>query len=471
MVTPDAEWLEVTRIDHNLGKIHDVGDARPSTPALRRRRQDQAKGGARLSTSPARPSARPAWARTSPTSSSPASPACRRKAATASSPPRASSCTACRRRSRTVCLEFFGQVREAVPAIVEIKRYLDDRPARRDAGRPRASRRALLKAVGYATKAKRHGLPEDGAARRHRRRRRERRRAGRLARSCGIANARGGEGFVAVSAETREELLARPLAHRRHRRHTNAFKINEDVVIPLPRLGDYTDGVERINIELSHRQQAAPRRRPARVLPASPLPDAADEVRVAEDTRRRARSRRRWSSSPLPAPQLARPPRRASTQTVPVPCRTIPCVVSWKKELKARAGRDLRRHRLRRTFAIATSAIHHRRCCEAASSSPCTCTPATATCTPTSRSTPTTTRCSRQANAVGGADHGLARQLGGVISGEHGIGITKLEFLTAEEIAPFADYKARVDPAGALQQGQAARRRRTSPTPTRRASA
>jgi FAD/FMN-containing dehydrogenase len=24
MVTPDARWLEVTRLDHNLGKIHDA---------------------------------------------------------------------------------------------------------------------------------------------------------------------------------------------------------------------------------------------------------------------------------------------------------------------------------------------------------------------------------------------------------------------------------------------------------------
>src|SRR4029078_6084400 len=38
-------------------------------------------------------------------------------------------------------------------------------------------------------------------------------------------------------------------------RHTNAFKINEDVVIPLERLGDYTDGVERMNIEMSIRNK------------------------------------------------------------------------------------------------------------------------------------------------------------------------------------------------------------------------
>jgi FAD/FMN-containing dehydrogenase len=27
MVTPDAQWLEVTRLDHNLGKIHDAAVA------------------------------------------------------------------------------------------------------------------------------------------------------------------------------------------------------------------------------------------------------------------------------------------------------------------------------------------------------------------------------------------------------------------------------------------------------------
>jgi FAD/FMN-containing dehydrogenase len=33
------------------------------------------------------------------------------------------------------------------------------------------------------------------------------------------------------------------------------IKINEDVVIPLPRMGDYCDGIERINIELSMRNK------------------------------------------------------------------------------------------------------------------------------------------------------------------------------------------------------------------------
>jgi hypothetical protein len=42
----------------------------------------------------------------------------------------------------------------------------------------------------------------------------------------------------------------------------------------------------------------------------------------------------------------------------------------------------------------------------------------------------------------------IARDLNGVISGEHGIGITKLEYLTDTEMAAFRDYKFRVDPDG-----------------------
>src|SRR4029078_13155640 len=54
----------------------------------------------------------------------------------------------------------------------------------------------------------------------------------------------------------------------------------------------------------------------------------------------------------------------------------------------------------------------------------------------------------QEANAAVARIMALARSLGGVISGEHGIGITELEYLTADEIAPFIAYKQKVDPAG-----------------------
>ncbi len=89
-------------------------------------------------------------------------PAYRRKAATASSRRRGGSCIACRAHTRTVCLEFFGQARDAIPAIVEIRDYLARHGAARGvllAGLEHLDER-YLKAVGYTTKSKRGALPK-----------------------------------------------------------------------------------------------------------------------------------------------------------------------------------------------------------------------------------------------------------------------------------------------------------------------
>ena len=151
--------------------------------------------------------------------------------------------------TRTVCLEFFGQVHEAVPAIVEIKSYMDAHPNALLAGLEHLDER-YLKAVGYATKSKRGTRPKmvlladvvsddaDAAAQA----------ASEIVR---LANLRSGEGFIAVSAEARKKFWLDRARTAAIAKHTNAFKINEDVVIPLPRMGDYCDGIERINIELS----------------------------------------------------------------------------------------------------------------------------------------------------------------------------------------------------------------------------
>ena len=58
------------------------------------------------------------------------------------------------------------------------------------------------------------------------------------------------------SARGAQEVLADRKKTAAISRHTNAFKINEDVVIPLPRMAEYTDGIERINIELSLRNKS-----------------------------------------------------------------------------------------------------------------------------------------------------------------------------------------------------------------------
>jgi heterodisulfide reductase subunit C len=48
----------------------------------------------------------------------------------------------------------------------------------------------------------------------------------------------------------------------------------------------------------------------------------------------------------------------------------------------------------------------------------------------------------------------IARELDGVISGEHGIGITKFEFLTTRKPRDFRAYKERVDPEGRFNKGK-----------------
>ncbi|MGD2083280.1 MAG: DUF3400 domain-containing protein, partial [Chromatiales bacterium] len=59
----------------------------------------------------------------------------------------------------------------------------------------------------------------------------------------------------------------------------------------------------------------------------------------------------------------------------------------------------------------------------------------------------------READRVVGEIMALAQSLGGVISGEHGIGITKLQYLEPEKIEAFAEYKGRVDPEGRFNRG------------------
>jgi FAD/FMN-containing dehydrogenase len=150
---------------------------------------------------------------------------------------------------RTVCLEFFGQVKEAVPSIVDIKDFIDQHPHAVLAGLEHLDER-YLKAVGYATKSRRNQRPkmvligdivsDDENALMEA--------ASQVVR---LANARHGEGFIAVNADARKKFWLDRARTAAIAKHTNAFKINEDVVIPLDRLGDYSEGIERINIELS----------------------------------------------------------------------------------------------------------------------------------------------------------------------------------------------------------------------------
>ena len=252
MVDPEGNWLEVQRVGHNLGKIHDAAEAvfeltwkdgrQPAAKARVLRTQRIALPGTRF---------RKAGLGKDVTDKFLGGvPGVQKEGCDGLITSARWVVHRMPKHIRTVCLEFFGQAREAVPSIVEITDYL----ARRPEGAILAGLEHLderyLRAVGYATKSRRGSLPkmvlvgdivgdnDDAVARA----------ASEVVR---MANARTGEGFVAVSAEARKKFWLDRAKTAAISKHTNAFKLNEDVVIPLPRMGEYTDAIERINIELS----------------------------------------------------------------------------------------------------------------------------------------------------------------------------------------------------------------------------
>ncbi|MEO8627006.1 MAG: FAD/FMN-binding oxidoreductase [Betaproteobacteria bacterium] len=377
--------------------------------------------------------------------------------------------------TRTVCLEFFGQVRDAVPSIVEIKNYLDANPAAVLAGLEHLDER-YVKAVGYATKARRGVRPkmvlladivgDDDAA------------VGEAAsRVVRIANARDGEGFIAVSPEARKRFWLDRARTAAIARHTNAFKINEDVVIPLDRLGDYSDGIERFNIELSLKNKVRLLEELERFF-ARGLNDESDAdnplsveglgERPAQALALVREAQRKWcwllahfdsayaeyqlqfSLGQISLPALEG--RASEPVTVFHALQDYSLRVSWKREvceplMQLFAGRDFERIR------AAIDALHKQLLksrvfvalhMHAGDGNVHTNIPVNSD----------DYGMLQEANQIVSRVMKLAKLLGGVISGEHGIGITKLDYLEPEQVAAFVAFKQSVDPHGRFNAGK-----------------
>jgi len=477
MVTPDGDWLEVERINHNFGKIHDQ-----ETVEFRLRRFD-AKTYKLLSeetlTMPGAACRKEGLGKDVTDKFLGGVPGVQKEGTDGlivaarwvlhKMPPV----------TRTVCLEFFGQVREAVPAIIEITDYFKPGGAGQAAGLQLAGLEHLderyVRAVGYTTKAKRHGRPKmvligdivghDEAAV-----------MGAVSDVIRMTNARGAEGFIAVSAEQRKKFWLDRSRTAAISRHTNAFKVNEDVVIPLPRMGDYCDGIERINIELSTQNKLALCDALAECLQGE-LPLDTGDANIGRDEfigeRRKdaldyiAQVRRRWQwlLDNLDLPLAEAEPHfgeygihagelsnRAANPRLFHRLQDYSVRTSWKTELRARLDKifdgalfgpvreaigKVHKQVLRGRVFVA---LHM----HAGDGNVHTNIPVNSD----------NYEMLQTANRAVDRIMALARSLDGVISGEHGIGITKLDYLTDAEMADYWAYKQKVDPEGRFNRGK-----------------
>jgi len=477
MVMPDGNWLEVERLNHNLGKIHDQDEVVFNLKSLDAKTQKLLNEN-RLIMSGAQ-FRKGELGKDVTDKFLGGLPGVQKEGCDGIITSARWILHKMPAHTRTFCLEFYGQVREAVPAIVEIRDYLAALPK---TGNTRVMLAGLehlderyVKAVGYASKARRQARPkmvligdivgddENQVALA----------ASEVVRMC---NDRGAEGFIAVSAESRKRFWLDRARTAAIAKHTNAFKINEDVVIPLPRMGDYCDGIERINIELSLRNKL----RLCQVLAqwlAGDLPlrvyeEEHNKNAVLSDRRQQAldavevvRCRWQWIYEHLDMPlALAEAAfseyrivcgeltNRAAAPTLFHRLQDYSLRVSWKNELlpllsEIFAG-DNFRPILERIQAIHKEVLRGRVFValhmHAGDGNVHTNLPVNSD----------HYEMLQEANAAVARIMELARSLGGVISGEHGIGITKYEFLRPEELADFHAYKQQVDPEGRFNRGK-----------------
>ena len=373
---------------------------------------------------------------------------------------------------RTVCMEFYGQdLRDAVLSITEVKDFIDQTDGVQLAGLEHLDDR-YIKAVKYSAKAARGMLPkmllladivsDDNDL------------VGKVASGVvQLINQRGAEGFIAVSADARKQFWAARSRTAAIAAHTNAFKINEDVVIPLPRLADYSEGIERINIEASLSNKLAMLHQVKRLLESSDaialvaqagqtsdesnlilqkaLDSGAEQLRQVQiywntlyekltATNELFLQALREGRAPVEADEtvqglLSRHETFSYRESVEKPLKER---FSGKRFAKLRLKIDEVHTQLRTQRLFAALHMHagdgniH-------------------TNIPVNSNDYT---MMRQAEGIVDRVMELAQLLNGVISGEHGIGLTKMQYMDADTVQAFADYKNVVDPNQHFNKGK-----------------
>ncbi|MCU7936667.1 MAG: DUF3683 domain-containing protein [Candidatus Thiodiazotropha sp. (ex Dulcina madagascariensis)] len=475
MVTPNGEWLEVERLNHNLGKIHEQEEVQFR---LTRRHSlgDEPLGEPRILRMPGSALRKAGLGKDVTDKFLAGLPGVQKEGCDGLITSARFILHRMPKQVRTLCLEFFGSdIGKAVPAIVELKDYLDKHDEVLLAGLEHLDER-YLKATKYSTKAPRRERPKmvllaDIASEQI-----DRLEAA-AAEVVRMTQARQGEAFIAGSPEARRNFWLDRARTAAISAHTNAFKINEDVVIPLHRLADYSRGIERINIEESIGNKILIANEVLAYLVGDHSlrkPDddfeASDENRsilqAKLDLAREAVSlaRQRWREL---LDRLESPAREhlsllseEEQEFVQPDDRLLDLLlrrdltVSYRREIATRLdeifpGQEMRRlrHAMRDIHArLRDSRLFVALHMHAGDGNVHTNIPVH------SDNYAMLHRADRIVDRI----MALAGRLDGAISGEHGIGLTKLQYLEAEKLAAFAEYKQQVDPQGWFNRGKLA---------------
>ncbi|MFK7857351.1 MAG: DUF3683 domain-containing protein [Granulosicoccus sp.] len=471
MVDPDGHWLDIERLDHNLGKIH-----LQDTVRFRITRTDASNGAVmgepRLIEVPGASLRLQGLGKDVTDKFLGGLPGVQKEGCDGLITSAVMILHRMPDHVRTVCMEFYGKdLRDAVLAITEVKDYIDQTAGIQLAGLEHLDDR-YIKAVKYSAKAARGMLPkmllladivsDDGDL------------VSKVASGVvQLVNKRGAEGFIAVSSDARKQFWAARSRTAAIAAHTNAFKINEDVVIPLSRLADYSEGIERINIEHSlsnklamlHQVKTLLESGDAHALVGQPH-DSSEEGQAIVDKVLNAAAdqlagvQSHWNGL-YDKLRCADERFLQSLRQGTDPVETDECVnsllrrdetVSYReaieKPLKERfSGNRYERLRLKiddihsklrpqRLFAAlhmhaGDGNIH--------------------TNIPVNSNDYT---MMRQAESIVDRVMDLAQLLNGVISGEHGIGLTKMQYMDKASVSAFADYKNVVDPNQHFNKGK-----------------
>jgi len=330
----------------------------------------------------------------------------------------------------TACIEFFGpDMEEASRVILELSRVFRDRGEETLQALEHFDEEYVA-AIGYKVKAPREGRPKavlllDLVGRD----------PGQVSRGLArlqelLASFPDSELFIAADAAEAEIFWAERKKLGAIAKRTNAFKLNEDVVLPLDRLADYAAFIEQLNLAEERYNHTAVIDR---------LESWARAVRPAGDEA--------WVAAKSPAvDRLCEHARRAAAGAGRESLREGSILTNLLAALEelftgvpglAATAAALHAEERGRLIVVATHMhagdgnVHvnipvfsNDRLMLA-------------------RATQTAEAAMRQAVA-----------LGGVVSGEHGIGITKISHLEPQQLAALKAYRAAVDPGGLMNPGK-----------------